>query len=153
VLTAGLEDPGASVRLVVRNAAGQIVHEVEALAGHSASAGSVVLVPGLYTVESEVRNPNGVAISYRVRGTGLSDPMGPVLTNPTLRPRYDSPQNPGYFLYPGFRVPYDPSKLPGYVRPGVPSTYPPGFVLPPEYARLPWLIVTRADSVMIPLQP
>jgi hypothetical protein len=69
----------------------------------------------------------------------------------TLAARYTSSQNPGLYIYPGFVVPYDPRSLLGYVDPNDPTTYPPAFVLPPEVARYPWLIVNADPYYFIPL--
>jgi hypothetical protein len=142
VLTTGNEDPGALVRLRIRDGAGNEVVYLVARAGETISGSSVLLTPGSYLVEFEVENPNGPPISYQLQGSSQSTPIGPVPTDSTMAPQYTTAENPGMFLFPGFTVPYDPTLFPGYVKPGDPSTYPPGFVLPAEYAHYPWLIAT-----------
>lgn len=122
-------DTGSSVRMVIENEAGDPVQTLTARAGASASGGSVLLVPGAYTVRFEVDNPNG-ATTFRLAGAVLSNPIGPTLNDPTLRPQYVTPPPPTgqpippTYTYPGFVVPYDPSGYPGYYVPIVPAPYP-----------------------------
>lgn len=146
VLSAGDEDPGASVRMTIRDAAGGVVLALTARAGETTSGGSVLLRPGAYTVIFEIDNPNGRPLTYHLQGSSGSDPIGPVPSDPTLAPQYTvpppEPSPQPLYAYPGFLVPYDPSLLPGYVDPNDPTTYPPGFVPSPELSQLPWLVVT-----------
>jgi hypothetical protein len=151
VLTADDVDPGASVRLRVRDGAGNEVFALTARAGEAVSGSSVLLRPGAHTVHFDIDNPNGRPLAYRLAGGSESDPVGPVPSDSTLAPQYTSPENPGMHISPGFVVPYDPATLPGYVNPNDPSTYPPGFVLPPELAGQPWLVVTGDPFYWIPL--
>jgi hypothetical protein len=155
VLTAGNEDPGASVRMTIRDAGGGMIFALTARSGETASGSSVLLRPGAYTVRFDIDNPNG-PLRFVLRGGSESDPIGPVLSDPTLAPKYTTPpgQTPGqppYYGYPGFTVPYDPALLPGYVNPQDPSTFPPGFVLPPELAHYPWIIVATDPFYWIDL--
>jgi len=152
VLTVGNEDPGATVRVTIRDAAGNVVHALRARAGESASGGSVLLRPGQYTVTYEIDNPNGPAVTYRLQGQSTSNPIGPVPSDATLTTQYTSALNPGVFIYPGFSVPYDPRPIPGYVNPADPATYPPEFILPPELVHQLWLLVTRDPFAWIPLE-
>jgi hypothetical protein len=147
LLTAGPGDPGARIRAVVRTAAGEEVHRLEARSGSADSGSSVVLTPGAYTVRFEIDNPNGPAVAFKLAGSSESDPMGPVKGDATLAPKYQLPLAPGtptppQFGYPPGDVSYDPSTLPGYVDPNDPTTYPPGVVLPPEYLDYPWFLAT-----------
>lgn len=146
VLTAGPQDPGATVRLTIRDDAGNVVYSLAARSGSTASASSVLLAPGAYRVTFEIDNPNGPRVTYRLRGLSESNPIGPVLADPTLSPQYTTPSTAPngsiYNAYPSVTVPYNPATLPGYVNPANTATYPPGFRLPPDLAALPWLIVT-----------
>ncbi len=154
VLTAGGQNLNSSIRLTLHDENGQEVMELLAHAGEAAS-GSRLLLPGAYQVTVTILNPNARRVAYRITGGRESDPIGPVLSDSTLDPRYttpnSSPTTPPYFAYPGFSVPYDPSRLPGYVVPGNPSTYPPGFILPPGLSDYPWLIVTHDPYYWISL--
>jgi hypothetical protein len=151
VLSTGFESPDAGAVMTIRDEAGREVHRLTTRTGEPISGGGVLLAPGAYTVVIEAENPSGRSFSYQLRGRGHSDPIGPVPTDPTMAPVYSSPINPGFYLYPGITVPYDPSNLPGYVSITEPTTYPPGFVLPPEYSGGPWLIVSEEPTYWMPL--
>jgi hypothetical protein len=130
LLSADSTDSGSSVHLVIENEAGDTVQMLTARSGASSSGGSILLVPGSYTVRFEVDNPNGAVTSYRLAGAVLSNPIGPTLNDPTLRPQYVTPPPPPgvpippLYTYPGFAVPYDPSRYPGYFVPIVSAPYP-----------------------------
>ena len=153
VFTKG-EDPG-TVRLTIRDASGNVVVALAARSGETVSASSVLLRPGSYTARFTIDNANGEPVTFWLRGGSTSNPIGPVLSDPTLTPQYTTPPpppgQPPYFAYPGFSVPYDPATLPGYVNPNDPSTYPPGFTLPPHLAHHPWLVVTTDPFYWIAL--
>jgi hypothetical protein len=155
VLTTGAQDPGATVRVTVRDEGGGEVLALAARAGEAAGRGAVLLLPGRYTVTVTIDNPNGPALAYSLRGIGESDPIGPVLSDPTMDPRYTSPPPPPgvppYYTYPPVTVGYDPSGLPGHVVPGQTGTYPPGYIPPPDLGQYPWVIVTTDPYYWIPL--
>lgn len=151
VLTAGNEDPGASVRMRIVNGAGAEVFALSARSGETVSAGSVLLTPGAYTVLFEIDNPNGAPLTYRLRGSSTTDPIGPVPLDPTAAPQYTSPLYPGTFLYPGFSITYAPESLVGFIDPNDPTTWPSGFVPPPGYEIYPWLLGTSDPYYWIPL--
>ncbi len=162
VLSAGREDPGASVRMAIIGAAGTVV-SLESRSGESASQ-TVLLVPGAYTVRMEVDNPNAAAISYSLRGNSESDPIGPVVADVTLTPAYTlppmPPPNPTLppppplppFVYPGLPVPYNPTYLTGYVDPLDPSTWPPGYVPPQEHYEYSYIVLSPAPYYYLPLE-
>jgi hypothetical protein len=157
LLTAGPQDQAATIRAEIRNEAGNVVYSLESRAGQSSSGGSVLLVPGQYSVRFFIDNPSGPTIEYRLMGGDLSDPIGPVTSDPTLQLKYTTPRppegspTPPLYTFPGFGVPFDPRGLPGYVDPNDPSTWPVGFVMLPEYAQYPWLIVTNDPFFWISL--
>jgi hypothetical protein len=162
VLSAGREDAGASVRMVITGAAGTVV-SLEARSGESASQ-TALLVPGAYTVRMEVNNPNAAAISYALRGNSESDPIGPVVADVTLAPTYTlppmPPPNPSLpppqplppFVYPGLPVPYDPMTLPGYVDPLDPSTWPLGYVPPQMHFNFPYVVLAPMPYYFLSLE-
>lgn len=151
VLTTGGHDPGATIRLRLLNEAGAVVYTVQAQSGAAASGSSVLLKPGTYTAVFTIDNPNGPAVTYQLRGSSDSNPIGPVPSNTTLTPQFTSVENPGLYLYPGFALTPEPVTVPGFVVPNDPGTYPPGFVLPVEMINYPWLIAVADPYVWIDL--
>lgn len=146
VLTGGAGKEGTAVRLTISDASGAVAHRIEAPAGRAASAGTVLLRPGAYQVRIELLNPSGAPITYTIQGGVQSNPVGPATIDPTLLPQYvvppppTAPTGPTNFAYPPVPLTYNPTTLPGYLAPGDPTTYPPGFVLPPDLAQYPWLL-------------
>ncbi len=93
--------PGSgAVRMELRNGNGTLVQTLTASAGQTITGGTLLLVPGTYTVRF-VLAPGATPLSYSLSGVVLSDPIGPVLTDPTLTPQFVSPSNPNLFFYPG----------------------------------------------------
>jgi hypothetical protein len=88
---------GPMVRMTVRDKAGNVVNTLTAAAGDAVSGAALFLTPGAYTVSfTAVGSP----LAFGLLGDGISDPIGPVLTDPTLSPDYTAPGLPGWFLYP-----------------------------------------------------
>jgi hypothetical protein len=101
---------GTGVRMVIRNEAGLVVFDLYAPAGQTVSAPGVLLRPGAYSVTIEAVRTGGYTGPLQVSMTGnrSSDPIGVVPTNPTFRPTYQHPTQPGTFLYPGNFVSISP---------------------------------------------
>jgi hypothetical protein len=100
---------GGAVRMSIFDSDGAEVFRLVARAGDTVSGPSLFLVPGAYTVRFTVDAPSGgPPLPYRLRGKSLSDPIGPVLEDPTLQPMYRSPTDPDLFLYPGDIISRDP---------------------------------------------
>jgi hypothetical protein len=100
-------DPGApagsSVEMTITDAHGNIVYSLTSKAGDSASGNALYLTPGAYTISFALVGPSGSAVptlAYSLMGESISDPIGPVPTDPTQTPVYTSPTTPGVFLYP-----------------------------------------------------
>ncbi len=89
-----------SVRMELRDANGHLVQTLSASAGQTITGGTLLLVPGTYTVRF-ILAPGATALNYSLSGVVLSDPIGPVLTDPTLTPQFVSPTNPNLYFYPG----------------------------------------------------
>lgn len=102
--------PGSRVRLTVTDYRGARVASITALAGAVSGAPAFLLRPGAYQVRFEALAPAGTTanIAFRVRGNRITDPVGPVVDDPTLRPEYAHPTRPGAFLYPGNLFSLDP---------------------------------------------
>jgi hypothetical protein len=101
---------GGAVRMSIFDSAGAEVFRLVARAGDTVSGPSLFLVPGAYTVRFTVEDPSGgpPPLPYRLRGRSLSDPIGPVLEDPTLLPMYRLDRDSDLFLYPGDIISQDP---------------------------------------------
>jgi hypothetical protein len=100
----GAAAPGSKVHMTVLDAAGQVVYSLTAAAGDVVSGSALFLTPGAYMVRFTSLGSSGTggpALAFNLVGDGISDPIGPVLTDPTLTPVYTAPGQPGWFLYPG----------------------------------------------------
>jgi hypothetical protein len=96
---AGSPAPGSAVRMTILDGAGNVVYSLTAAAGDVVSGASLFLTPGAYTVRFTALG-SGPALAFKLLGDGISDPIGPVVTDPTLQPVYGMPGMPGWFLYP-----------------------------------------------------
>lgn len=95
-------EPGTPVSMSVSDSQGREVFRLESAAGDAVSGSSLFLPPGAYTVTfATATPPPGRTLGYRLRGQALSDPVGPGLEDPTLRPMYQAPNDPTLFIYPG----------------------------------------------------
>jgi hypothetical protein len=101
--TGGVAAPGAAVQLTIRDKTGKIVYSLTSAVGDMASGPALFLTPGAYTVNISAVNASGLSLTYKLQGEGISDPIGPVIHDPTLAPIYSPPAGtpPGWFLYPG----------------------------------------------------
>jgi hypothetical protein len=73
----------------------------------------VLLAPGAYTVRFSVLTPGGVpgSLSFQLRGVSITDPIGPVITDPTDSPMYTNPGDPFTYYYPDGTVSANPFLL------------------------------------------
>jgi hypothetical protein len=84
----GTPGSGTAVRMVLYDQNGSVVASLTALSGDTQTL-TVLLGPGTYTVRMELGGPAGMALSptsYVLRGIGLSDPIGPLPSDPTMDP-------------------------------------------------------------------
>ncbi len=94
-----------SLGLVVRDSKGKVVYSLTATSGDTVSGAPLFLAPGAYTVSFTAA---GSAMAGSVALKGVSEPIGPVLLDPTLTPLYGSPTTPGWYTYPdGTTTPSD----------------------------------------------
>ncbi|HEX3450878.1 MAG TPA: matrixin family metalloprotease [Isosphaeraceae bacterium] len=94
---------GSSVQMTIADSSGNIVYTLTAQAGETVSNAALFLTPGAYTLSFSVLVPAGSPVpqlSYNLAGDSFSDPIGPVVLDPTQTPVYTSPTTPGTFLYP-----------------------------------------------------
>jgi predicted Zn-dependent protease len=103
-------DAGAAVRMTIYDSAGTAVFSLTAAAGEAVSGPSLLLAPGAYSVRFQVIPPAGGPvgpINFKLAGASLSDPIGPIVDDPTEDPEYTC-GDPAIFCYPGGRVSPDP---------------------------------------------
>ena len=96
--------PGSAVRLTVLDATGKVLYALTAPAGDVVSGPDLLLLPGSYRfLISAVGAPGGPvpSMNFRLLGEEISDPIGPVINDPTMAPIYTAPGLPGWFQYPG----------------------------------------------------
>ncbi len=92
----------ARVHMTITDQSGIVVFDLVANAGDTVSGSAVFLAPGAYTVRFTAESPSGSAITglnYTLRGDVLSDPIGPVVDDPTLTQQYSNGN--GTYSYPG----------------------------------------------------
>jgi hypothetical protein len=93
---------GAEVSLEIFDSTGRLVFSLVDPVGKTVSGASLLLTPGQYQVSITVVNPSGAAlppIRYRLRGSNISDPIGPAPEDPTNQPMYQCPDDPGVYCY------------------------------------------------------
>lgn len=86
--------PGALLTLTIRDSLGTIVQQLNVRAGTTVSTISQILKPGEYsfTITASTR------MSFTLRGSRVSDPIGPVIDDGSLEPQYQNPN--GTFTFP-----------------------------------------------------
>jgi hypothetical protein len=87
--------PGTAVQTILYDQSGAIVASLTAMSGETQTL-TVFLSPGTYTVRFVQGGLSGVPLTpttYTLRGIGLSDPIGPQPTDPTLTPIAPSSTN------------------------------------------------------------
>ncbi len=101
---------GTGVRMVIRDGLGNVLVDLFAEAGRTVSGPGVLFRPGEYSVTLEAVRPLGYdgAVVVSVSGSRSTDPIGAVPSDPTFRPTYQHPTQPGAYLYPGNFVSLSP---------------------------------------------
>jgi hypothetical protein len=124
-LALSVDQPSArhrsSVELTITDQSGNVVFDLVAGVGQTASGAGVLLPPGAYTAHVSMIGGNGAALplTYHLHGSSLTDPIGPALNDPTLAPLYSQPNaysvppsnpipNAIYYYYPNGAVIVDP---------------------------------------------
>lgn len=101
---------GTGVRMLIRDAAGNVLVDLFAPAGQTVSGPGVLFRPGEYSVTLEAVRAGGYTgpVGVTVRGDRSTDPIGAVPTDPTFQPTYQHPTQPGWYQYPGNYVTLSP---------------------------------------------
>jgi hypothetical protein len=98
----GSAAPGQRVQMTVLNQLGGVVFALTAAAGDAVSGPALFLTPGAYTIRFSVSSTPGTvasALTFTLLGEVISDPIGPVIADPTLDPALN-PNDPGFFAFP-----------------------------------------------------
>jgi hypothetical protein len=111
VLSAGAVSAPADARvhMTITDHNGNVVFDLVANAGDMVSGSAVLLTPGAYTVRFIAESPSGAAITglnCSLRGSVMTDPIGPALNDPTLTQQYTSGN--GTYTYPDGTVTSSP---------------------------------------------
>ena len=83
----GVAVPGSAVQMTILDSNGVVIYTLTAAAGDTVSGPALFLTPGAYKVKlTALGTPivGGPALAFTLKGNGISDPIGPVLTDPTL---------------------------------------------------------------------
>lgn len=97
----------AQVWVTIYDQIGNPVFRTLTVPGQTRSAKSVILRPGSYTIFVSLATAAGAglqSLNYSLKGTGITDPIGPELINPANKPfKKAGPGDPNY-VYPGNRL-------------------------------------------------
>jgi hypothetical protein len=97
---------GSTVQMTITDKKGKVVYTLVAPAGQTVTGLPVLLGPGAYTVNYTLVTPNGAvgSLTFQLRGASITDPIGPVVTDPTYSPTYTDPGNWFTYYYPNGTV-------------------------------------------------
>lgn len=107
LLSAKAVAPAGVTKLDVFTAAGQLVYSLTAAANSTVSGSSPFFTPGAYKVR--VQNRGSVPVNFALDGASISDPLGPVISDPTTDPLYLYSSLPLQFVYPGGTITTSPT--------------------------------------------
>jgi hypothetical protein len=101
---------GSAVQMTVTDANGNVVFTLAAPSGQTVTGPPVLLAPGAYTVRFALLTPGGApgTLSFQLRGGSISDPIGPVITDPTYSPMYTTPSDPFTYYFPDGTISLNP---------------------------------------------
>jgi hypothetical protein len=104
---------GSAVQMTITDASGNVVYTLTAAAGQTVTGPPVLLTPGAYTVRFSILTPGGApgSLTFQLRGGSITDPIGPVITDPTSSPMYTKPGDPFTYYYPDGTVSTNPFLL------------------------------------------
>jgi hypothetical protein len=101
---------GAAVQMSITDTGGHVIFALTAPSGQSVTGAPVLLSPGAYTVHFSALIPGGTpgSLTFELRGAPITDPIGPVITDPTNAPMYTKPGDPFTYYYPDGTVSVSP---------------------------------------------
>jgi hypothetical protein len=104
---------GSTVQMTITDNKGNAVFNLTAAAGQTVTGPPVLLSPGAYTISFSIVTPGGApgSLAFQLRGGSITDPIGPVITDPTFTPLYTNPGNPFIYYYPNGTVSVTPFLL------------------------------------------
>src|SRR5262249_47054956 len=84
---------GSTVQMTITDKNGKVVYPLVAPAGQTVTGLPVLLAPGAYTVSYTLVTPGAApgSLTFQLRGASITDPIGPVVTDPTYAPMYTDP--------------------------------------------------------------
>jgi hypothetical protein len=88
--------------MTITDGKGKVVYNLVAPSGQTVTGAPLLLAPGAYTVRFSVLTPGGApgSLSFQLRGASITEPIGPVITDPTNSPMYTNPGDPFTYYYP-----------------------------------------------------
>ncbi|HEV3263091.1 MAG TPA: matrixin family metalloprotease [Gemmataceae bacterium] len=101
---------GSAVELTITDANGNTAFTLTASSGQTVTGLPVLLTPGAYTVHLAILTTGSApgSLTFDLRGAPITDPIGPVLSNPALAPMYTYPGDPLTYYYPNGTVSASP---------------------------------------------
>jgi hypothetical protein len=104
---------GSAVQVTITDAQGNVALALTAPAGQTVTGPPVLLPAGAYTVCVSALTPGNApgVLTFLLRGAAITDPIGPVITDPTNSPMYTKPGDPFTYYYPGGTVSVNPFAL------------------------------------------
>jgi hypothetical protein len=99
--------------MTITDANGNVVFSLLAPAGQTVTGLRLLLAPGAYTVNFAAVTPGGTpaALTFQLFGAAITDPIGPVIWDPTTTPMYTISGNPFTYIYPNGTVSLNPYLL------------------------------------------
>src|SRR5262249_2536154 len=100
----GTAPTGSAIQMNVLDGSGKAVYSLTSAAGDTASGAALFPTPGPYAIEFKALGGTAAwspPLVFSLLGEEISDPIGTVLTDPTLAPDYRAPVGPPWFRYPG----------------------------------------------------
>jgi hypothetical protein len=101
---------GSTVQMTITDSQGNVVYSLAAPSGQTVTGRPVLLAPGAYTVRFSLLAPGGApgSLPFQLLGGPITDPIGPVTTDPTYSPMYTNPGDPFTYYYPNGTISVTP---------------------------------------------
>lgn len=113
----GAANPNLATQMTLYDATGQEIHRVVTLNDGTRTTNNVLLLPGTYYVRMNAVSQSGTTfapLSYRLLGSVVSDPVGPIGLDPTQTPPTNSTLSTNVTYTPPMVVPPLPISNPTY---------------------------------------